>query len=53
MTPTKQDVKRLKLSEMEEWKRKAARLDEAVEYLNGRMDNERLLVVYRILVGEK
>lgn len=42
-------VKRLSLKELEEWKAKAKALDEAVEWLEGRRDAEKLITVYDIL----
>lgn len=45
------DVKRLSLTELEEWKAKARALDEAVEWLAGRIDNESLVTVNTILTG--
>lgn len=45
------ETKRLRLAELEMWKAKAAALDEAIAYLQGRMDNEKLIKVNRILHG--
>ncbi len=42
-------IKRLKLSELELWKRKAKALDEALEYLQGRASTEEGLRVQFIL----
>jgi hypothetical protein len=39
----------LTYKQLDEWKRKAALLDEAVEYMTGRLDNEKLMRVYAIL----
>ena len=39
----------LTCKQLEEFKRKAALLDEAVEYMTGRLDNEKLMTVYAIL----
>ena len=46
-------VKRLSLKELEEWKAKAKVLDEAVEWMTGRLDSEKLMTVYDILTRRK
>jgi hypothetical protein len=42
-------VKRLSLKELEEWKAKAKALDEALEYLRGRVDCDQCMKVEGIL----
>ena len=39
----------LTLRQLEEYRRKAALLDEAVAWMTGRLDNEKLMRVYAIL----
>jgi len=46
-------VKRLSLKELEERKAKAKVLDEAVEWMTGRLDSEKLMTVYDILTRRK
>ncbi len=42
-------VKRLPLATLELWKRKAAACDEALAYLEGRVDSETAMEIQRIL----
>jgi hypothetical protein len=48
-----QPVKRLPVSILESWKRKASALDQALAFLEGRVDSEALAEVYRILKSAK